>query len=138
MPPPGGATLSIQTKRPPLAWLLILTPPRVLLNGQETRLKWGDNQVPVAPGQYQLHVFVPYLWHIGKADLPVQVGPGQTAQVFYAAPWFTTQPGAMSYQPVEAPGRTMGIILNILPLVVVVFIVLCCIGGALTGGSGSS
>lgn len=138
MPPAGGATLSINTKRPPLAWLLILTPPRATLNGQEVRLKWGDNQVPVAPGQYQLHVYVPYLWHIGKADLPVQVAPGQTATVFYAAPWFTTQAGAMGYQPVEAPGRTAGIILNILPLVILVFIVLCCLGSALTGGNSSS
>jgi hypothetical protein len=137
MPPQGGATLSINTKRPVLAWLLILTPPRALLNGQEIRLKWGDNQVPVAPGQYHLNVYVPYLWQIGKADLPVQVGPGQTAQVYYAAPWFTMQSGAMGYQPVEAPGKVAGIILAIVPLVLVLLICLCGFGSALSGGGSS-
>src|SRR5207237_83572 len=103
MPPPGGAVLNITTVRPFLAWVLIFTPPRLTLNGQEIRLKWGENQVPVAPGRYDLWIHVPYLWKVGQAGMLVEVHPGAQVPIFYASPWFVYQGGAIGHQPVEAP-----------------------------------
>jgi hypothetical protein len=136
MAPQAGALLNITTTRPFLAWMLLFTPPRLTLNGQEIRLKWGENQVPVQPGRYDLWVHVPYLWKIGRAGMPVDVPPGRQVPVFYAAPWWTFQPGAIGHQPVEAPGKTAALAINIAALVLILLIVVCgCLGTLAGNGS---
>lgn len=128
MPPPGGAVLNITTVRPVLAWILIFTPPRLTLNGQEFRLKWGENQVPVQPGRYDVWIHVPYLWKVGQAGMPVEVTPGAQVPIHYASPWFMTQPGAIGHQPVEAPGRTAAIAINVVAgAILLIFLICCCI-----------
>lgn len=127
--------LNITTVRPVLAWVLVLTPPRLTLNGQETRLKWGENQVPVQPGRYDVWIHVPYLWKIGQAGMPVEVPPGGQVPVFYAAPWFMSLPGAIGHEPVEAPGRTIAIVVNVIAAVVLLLLIIC---GCLGSFSGSN
>lgn len=133
MPPQQGAVLNITTSKPVLAWMLAFTPPRLTLNGHESRLAWGQNQVPVPPGRYDLQIHVPYLWSIGRARLPVDVYPGAQVPIFYAAPWWTFQPGAIGHQPVESPGKTAGIVFGVVVPLVVLLILLCsCLGSFVT------
>jgi hypothetical protein len=128
VPPPGGAVLNITTVRPLLAWILLFTPPRLTLNGQESKLKWGENQVPVQPGRYDVWIHVPYLWKVGQAGMPVEVAPGAQVPVYYASPWFMTQPGAIGHQQVEAPGRTAAIAINVVAgVILLIFLICCCI-----------
>ncbi|GAA3513109.1 hypothetical protein [Actinocatenispora rupis] len=133
MPPQGGAVLNITTTKPFLAWMLAFTPPRLTLNGQESKLTWGQNQVPVPPGRYDLQVHVPYLWKIGQAGMQVDVHPGAQVPVFYAAPWWNFQPGAIAHQPVESPGKTAAIAVNIAAAVLLLLIIICGCAGALSG-----
>lgn len=128
MPPPpsGGAVLNITTVRPFLAWILILTPPRLTLNGQESKLNWGQNQVPVPPGRYDMWIHVPYLWKVGQAGMPVDVHPGAQVPVYYAAPWIMFQPGAIAHQPVESPGKNIAIAMNAVGAAVLLVLIICC------------
>lgn len=132
MPPPnqqGGALLRINTTRPVLAWILAFTPPRLTLNGQETKLAWGDNQIPVPPGRYDLWIHVPYLWQVGQAGMPVDAPPGTQIPVFYSAPWWMFQPGAIGHQPVEAPGKTAAIAIYASAAAILLLVIICsCLG----------
>lgn len=133
--PQGGATLNVTATKPLLAWMLIFFPPRLNLNGQEIRLKWGENQIPVAPGNYQAAFHVPYLWPIGRAALAFQAGPGQAVPIYYASPWFVFQEGAVGHQPVDNPGKVAGIVLMaVVPALIILF---CCISLIANGLSSS-
>ncbi len=125
MPPQAGAVLNITTTKPVLAWMLAFTPPRLTLNGYESKLTWGQNQIPVPAGPYDLQIHVPYLWKIGQAGMRVDVHPGAQVPVFYAAPWWTFQPGAIGHQPVESPGKTAAIAVNVAALVLILLICGC-------------
>jgi len=131
MPPQqAGAVLNITTSKPFLAWMLSFTPPRVSLNGQEIKLRWGQNQVPIQPGRYDLQVYVPYLWRIGQAGMPVDVYPGAQVPVFYAAPWWAYLAGSIGHQPVESPGKNLAIGINIGAAVLILLIIICGCAGA--------
>jgi hypothetical protein len=132
-PPQAGAVLNITTTKPFLAWMMAFTPPRVSLNGQEIKLRWGQNQVPVQPGRYDLQMYVPYLWRIGQAGMPVDVYPGAQVPVFYAAPWWAYMGGAIGHQQVESPGKTVAIAVNVGALALLLLIVICGCAGVLTG-----
>jgi hypothetical protein len=138
-PPNGGGAVAVTLKFNPLAFLLGLFKPRVELNGHQVQAAWGRTVVPVPPGQYHLHVHVPYLLppRIGVADLPVTVQPGQTVELEYRAPMIAFLGGALGAPPQKYPGMVASIILLAVSLV----LLLCICGGfviaAATGGSGT-
>ena len=137
-PTPGGA-LALTLKFNPLAFLLGLFKPRVELNGHPVQAGWGRTVVPVPPGQYHVHVHVPYLLpsRIGVADLPVTVYPGQTVELEYRAPMIAFLGGALGAPPQKYPGMAASIALLAVSLV----LLLCVCGGfvlaAASSGSGS-
>lgn len=98
-PQPSGMVLTL--KYHPLAFLLGLLTPVVVINGQRVRARWGRNELPTPPGQYHLHVHAPYLLprQIGKADTVVPVSPGQIIDVEYRAPLWTFSPGSLGPVP---------------------------------------
>ena len=134
-PPPPGDTggqsaIAITLKFFPLAWIFALITPKLFLNGQPVGVRWGRNVLPVAPGQHNLHLHVPYFLppKVGPADLTVPVAPGQTVELEYRAPVWTFSRGSLGPPPQKynGVGITIGIIVASF-----VFVCLCCVGSAL-------
>src|SRR5262249_36864383 len=78
--------IRISTKYFWLAFAFALFRPWLIIDGQQVRLNWGDNDIPVAPGVHQLTIWVPYLWKVGEASFTVDTTATGSAQVYYAAP----------------------------------------------------
>lgn len=133
----GGSAIAFTLKYHPLAFLLGLFKPQVLLNGHQVQAGWKARTVlPVQPGQYHLHVHVPYLIpsQIGVADLGVNVQPGQTVELEYRAPMIAFMRGALGTPPQKYPGFAATIVLLVVSLV----ILLCVCGGFLAAIASSS
>lgn len=93
-------TLTIRAKFFPLAFFLLLFPPRVEIDGGPAqKLKWGDNPLQVPAGAHTLKMYFPYLFifrHTGKASLDVTLSEGQNRTIQYKAPtWLMFLPGSM-------------------------------------------
>jgi len=120
-----------------LTFMFAFFKPWLLVDGQQTRLNWGDNVIPVAPGVHQLTIWIPYLWKVGEATLTVDTTGGET-QVYYAAPGWAFGPGAMGTTPQKHPNLTLALIVSLgLPALI---ILVCCCGlilSSATGGGGS-
>jgi hypothetical protein len=132
---PGGA-IALTAKYHWMAFMLGLFKPVVELNGHPAANTWGRQVIPLAPGQYHVHVHVPYFLppRLGSADLPVTVYPGQTVELEYKAPLAVFFKGALGTPPQKYPGAVLQIIL----LVFVLFIILCVCGGVLLSGNSGS
>ncbi|WP_305783834.1 hypothetical protein [Symbioplanes lichenis] len=111
-----------------MAFMLALFRPFLAINGHPVPAGWGRTVVPVPPGQYQVHVHVPYLIppRIGTADTLVPVHPGQTVEVEYRAPVIGWLGGSIGPAPQRYRGVGAAIALTLVPL-----LLLCCIGGAI-------
>lgn len=90
----------------PLAFLVLLFPPRVSLDGGEPRtVSWKGSELPVTPGSHQLVVFVPYffVFQIAKVEIEVTVEDGKTVDVAYRAPWLVFLPGKIRVLDANQP-----------------------------------
>jgi hypothetical protein len=138
-PQQGGGAIAVTTKYFWAAFLLGLFKPEISINGQVAAKAWGRTVLPVPPGQYHVHVHVPYLLpsRIGSADVGITVQPGQTVEVEYRAPTIAFLNGAIGAPPQKYPGMIATYIL----LAVSAVILLCVCGGvllaALSNGSTS-
>jgi hypothetical protein len=135
-PPPGGGAIALTLKYHPLAFLMGLFKPKVQINGHDAATGWGRQVLPVPPGQYHLHVHVPYLLppQVGPADLGVTVQPGQTVELEYRAPMIAFMKGALGVPPQKYPGMAVSIALLAVSLV----ILLCVCGGLVVATLSSS
>jgi hypothetical protein len=113
--PPPREGIAITTHYAPLAWVFAMIKPKIFLNGYEVpSWGWGRSVVPTAPGQYLVHVHVPY-WlpsRLGPADFPVAVNSGQIVELEYKAPLFTFSRGSLGPPPQSFNG--LGAVLAII------------------------
>jgi hypothetical protein len=78
--------------------LLYIFPPKVIVNGSAPiNAKWGDNLIPMTPGRHTIAVHYLLYWFIPscKAQLVVDIQPGQVAQVQYSPSWLFLLAGKM-------------------------------------------
>jgi len=133
-PPPdgaAGAAIAVTLKYHPLAFMLGLFKPQTQLNGHVAATAWGRQVLAVPPGQYHLHVHVPYLLppQLGPADLAVDVYPGQTVELEYRAPMVAFMKGSLGAPPQKYPGMPVMIVL----MVIMLIFVICICGGVIAG-----
>lgn len=66
--------------------------------GPPQQARWGQNMVPVAPGQHQVSVWCPYLWmpQCGLNTAVVEAQPGSVTKVTWNAPWIVFMQGSIS------------------------------------------
>jgi hypothetical protein len=85
----------------PLAFILFACTPVVVINGAPQRLKWGTHFVPLAPGQYHIEVFFPYMLmrKCGRNTIDVNVQPGRVHKVSYYAPLLMFMKGSLGEKP---------------------------------------
>jgi hypothetical protein len=125
--------IRISTKYFWLTFMFSFFKPWLLIDGQQTRLNWGDNVIPVPPGVHQLTIWIPYLWKVGEASLTVDTSRGETT-VFYAAPAWAFGPGAIGFVPQKHPNQTAALIVSLgIPALI---ILLCCCGIFLSSMNG--
>lgn len=123
----GNDGIALTLKFFPLAFLLMFFKPVVTINGQQYQVPWSKRTpIPLPPGQYHVHVHVPYLIpsQIGKADLAVNVGGGQPVELEYRAPAFAFSPGSLGSPPQKYNGIGITIALVAVPLVIA--LICCC------------
>jgi hypothetical protein len=116
-PQPGG--IAVTTEFFPLAFLMALFKPKILIDGYEVPVAgWGRTVVPVHPGQHRVHVHVPY-WlpsQLGPADTLVDVYPGYLVELEYKAPVWGYSAGSLGSPPQSYNG--VGITVAVLAIVV--------------------
>jgi hypothetical protein len=104
--------------------------PKVLVNGDEIPVwGWGRTVLPRAPGQYNVHVHVPYVFpkRAGRADYTTAVPPGQLVELEYRAPFFSFSRGSLGPPPQRYGG--VGAVIALLTICVV-FIAIMLIAAA--------
>ncbi|GAB2651071.1 hypothetical protein GCM10027088_31610 [Nocardia goodfellowii] len=101
--PPG---ITVQADYEWFAFMLgLLTKPKIFINGQQVpTTRWGENHIPVGPGQYHLRVSTPWLLDMGPADQQVALGEGQGVRYYYKPPAMFWLPGAIGEFPQKTPG----------------------------------
>ncbi|WP_228821482.1 hypothetical protein [Nocardia cyriacigeorgica] len=125
--PPG---LTVDASYTPLAFLLAITKPKIIVNGQQVpNTRWGANHIPVGPGQHHVKVSTPWLFDMGPATTAVPVAEGQAARLYYRAPALIFLNGAIGPGPQKTPGMVfvyiswacaaLLILLSILPLLLI-------------------
>lgn len=115
-PPPGYLRINLQGNR-----MLTMITPSVQVNGYPVPAQFGPNVVPMPPGVHTVSAHAQWMWSYGQASQQVQVAPGQTVDVYYAAPVLTFMRGAMGFTKQKVPG--------LVPFVlVIVFLMLLLIG----------
>jgi len=125
---PQQHALRIHTSHHWVSFMLRSFRPIATINGYEVPLNWGDNLIPAPPGRHQITVYVPYLWKFGHATVTVDNTAG-TPLVYYAAPVWTLQRGAIGTEPQRHPGMAAMLILSGVAIGVPL---LCCLGSVLT------
>jgi hypothetical protein len=131
-PPPGygqppATAIAVTARYSWLTFVFGLFKPFLAINGQPVTVGWGRTVVPVPPGQYHVHVHVPYLLppRIGTAETVVAVHPGQVVELEYRAPAIGWLGGAIGPAPQKHRGMPAAIALLVVPLV----LLLCVCGG---------
>ncbi|WP_249357828.1 hypothetical protein [Nocardia cyriacigeorgica] len=100
--PPG---LTVDASYTPMAFLLAITKPKIIVNGQQVpNTRWGANHIPVGPGQHHVKVTTPWLFDMGPATTAVPVAEGQPARLYYRAPALIFLNGAIGPVPQKTPG----------------------------------
>lgn len=71
--------------------------PTLCLNGQPVRASYGPNDYQLPPGQYHVSAYAQWMRQYGQAAVDVALQPGQSVEVFYAAPVTQFQTGSMGF-----------------------------------------
>ena len=124
---PQWTGLTINAKSIPLG---VWVSPRAEINGHTVPLNWGVNHIPAQPGVHNIHIYMPWIWRYGKADITVDNRHAPAPPVYYATPYINFVKGAIGLEPVKNPGL-LGFLLVI--LVPVALVLLCCLGATIFG-----
>ncbi|WP_433422376.1 hypothetical protein ACQP1V_12920 [Microtetraspora malaysiensis] len=101
-------------KRHWLGFMMAVITPKIMLNGHQMLGRWGRNIIPLPPGQYHLHLHLPYLLppQMGPADLMIWLQPGMTLELEYRAPVWAYSRGALGPAPQPWNGKGAAIALT--------------------------
>ena len=86
--------IEVKTGFMPLAWILNMCTPVIEINGQKNTRKWGVHYFDLAPGDYTVKIYFPYLFikECGANQVNVRVEEGQTKKVsFEMPPWMMSK-----------------------------------------------
>jgi len=99
--------------------------PTLLINNQVVKASYGPNDYILPAGPYRISAYAQWMRQYGQAALDVAVYPGQTVEVFYAAPLhqFTTGSIGFSKQSRKGLGFFMGLIGALVAFVVAMLVI---------------
>lgn len=127
-PQPGPQGIVVDCSYFPLAFMLALTGPKIIVNGMEVPMaKWGQTHIPVGPGQHHVRVATKWLWDMGPAETTVPVAEGHSTHVFYKSPAIAFINGAIGPVPQTAPGAIVSYIsLGVVGVLILLQLLLAC------------
>ncbi|HTQ18522.1 hypothetical protein [Mycobacterium sp.] len=123
--------IAVTTRFFPMAFLLLLVKPKIIVDGYEAPATgWGRTVVPARPGPHHVHVHVPYFLpsKIGPADTTVDVYPGRVVDLEYKAPIWTFSGGSLGPPPQKFNGLGIYIALMVVCLLLVLLPLLVALG----------
>ena len=99
---PTGVELS--TKHFILAFLVVIFPLTITVDGQAIQGKWGTQFYPIQPGNHTITVSWKLYWllPVNKATTTVSLASGQVAKLQYYAPWLWLLAGKLGPTPAAA------------------------------------
>jgi hypothetical protein len=100
--------------------------PTLLINGQPVMASYGPNDYILPAGPYRVSAYGQWMRQYGQAALDVAVYPGQTVDVFYAAPMHQFTTGSMGFT--KQPRRGLGLLLGLMGGVVFYVLLMLAIG----------
>ncbi len=87
--PQYGGQLHVRASFFFLQWFLFFVTPRIVINGQEQRARWGLTSISLPPGNYEISVYFQYFFSkAGRAKTQIQIAPGYATVLLYNAPMF--------------------------------------------------
>ncbi|GAA3683125.1 hypothetical protein GCM10022237_47300 [Nocardioides ginsengisoli] len=124
-PPPGYLRLHLQGNR-----MLSMITPSIHIDGYPVPARYGENVYPVVPGQHAVAGHAQWMWRFGHATQAFQVAPGQTVDIFYAAPALTFLSGRIGFEKQRTPGLVALIALFAVLLLLVIVPIVAIAAGA--------
>jgi hypothetical protein len=103
-----------------MAFLLAFTGPKVMINGQPVKVRWGQAPFDLPAGNYHLRVSTRYLGDFCPAELPVTVYPGQVLTVYYRPAAAMGMNGSIGFEPQKTRGMSVVMTLNIVVIVLLI------------------
>ena len=101
--------------------------PKVFIDGYPVPASYGLNRLPVPAGRHIVSAEATWIVKYGQASYEVDVPPGQTVPVFYAAPMVQFMKGRMGSTKQQRPGLWVFLVLI---LVIIVIVVLAVVAGS--------
>jgi hypothetical protein len=80
-------------------WLLVTIQPLIVeVDGVQTKGTWGDQTLPVAPGNHHVSVWWKFYWFlpVQRATLDVTVNAGADISLRYKVRWLIFLPGKLT------------------------------------------
>lgn len=96
---PGLGRIVVNCSHFALSWTLRLSGPSVNVDNVEVGRDWGDTVYDVPAGLHRIYVYTRYMGQMGKANLDVQLAPGQVLQAWYDAPVSVFSSGVLTLSP---------------------------------------
>jgi hypothetical protein len=85
--------------------------PTLLINNQVVNASYGPNDYFLPAGPYRVSAYTQWMRQYGQAALDVAVYPGQTIEVFYAAPLHQFTTGSMGFTKQSRKGIAFMVVL---------------------------
>ncbi len=128
MQPPAGHGALLLTMQGNV--LTVGITPSVHIDGYRAPGAFGPNFYPLQPGRHRIDVHTQWLRRYGQASMEVDIHEGHVVPGYYAVPWHQFATGSIGHEKQTRKG--LGAMLAIV-VVLVVIILLCAFGTALTG-----
>jgi hypothetical protein len=120
----GQGQLVVNVRKPFGPLSSSMTSPNVKIDGYPAPARWEQNVYPIAAGRHQVQGSTNYLWEFGRAELLVDIAPGQSVEVHYSSPVITFMAGRMGFEPQPRPGMPVFWVLLAIPILIIVFVVI--------------
>lgn len=93
----GITGVEVKTGFCPLAFFLFFCTPRIEIDGQVYKKRWGTHFFELPPGSHKITVYFRYLFmsRCGENSIPVEVAPGAVARVRYNMPPWMLAKGSL-------------------------------------------
>ncbi|WP_265447241.1 hypothetical protein [Flexivirga meconopsidis] len=101
--------------------------PKVQIDGYPVSVSYGLNTIPVPPGTHTVSAHATWIVQYGQASYDVTLAPGQTVDVYYAAPFVQFMKGSMG--PTKQPRKGLWVLIAVIVLIIVFGVIPIMLGG---------
>jgi hypothetical protein len=126
----GQGQLVVNLRKPFGLLSASIMSPNVKIDGYPAPARWEQNVYPIAAGRHQVQGSTNYMWEYGRAEMIVDIAPGQSVEVHYSSPVLTFIQGRMGFELQPRPGMPVLWALLAIPVVIIVIVVIAIVASA--------